>query len=76
MAGLPAPPHADGAPPADPVDVVTDASVRFATYLELLAHRLGERGLDDAERERLAAALAGVQWTVARVSAVVGITAD
>ncbi|HEY1228075.1 MAG TPA: hypothetical protein VGF26_12230 [Ramlibacter sp.] len=42
----------------------------------MLAHQLGERGLDDAERERLAAALAGVQWTVAKVSAAAGITSS
>ncbi|MEU5862765.1 MULTISPECIES: hypothetical protein [unclassified Nonomuraea] len=70
MTSLPAPPHAPVNSPVDPVDpgaVVTDASARFATHLELLAHQLGEHSLDDAERERLAAALAGVQWTVAKV---------
>lgn len=73
VTSLSAPPHADVDPPVDPVDVVTDASARFATHLELLAYQLGERGLDDVERERLAAAVAGVQWTVARVSAAAGL---
>ncbi|MEV4019500.1 hypothetical protein AB0J35_54350 [Nonomuraea angiospora] len=69
MTSLPPPAHTS----VDPVDVVTDASARFATHLELLAHPLGEHGLDDAERERLAAALAGVQWTVVRMSAAAGL---
>ncbi|YCK35223.1 hypothetical protein ACNF49_14380 [Actinomadura sp. ATCC 39365] len=75
MTSLSARPHADVEPSPDPVDVVTDASARFATHLELLAHQLAEHDLDDAEREWLAAALADVQRTMARVSAAAGITA-
>ncbi|WP_219516299.1 hypothetical protein [Nonomuraea ceibae] len=45
-------------PPRDPVDVAVDACTRFAAHLVLLSHQLGEHGLDDSERERLAAALA------------------
>jgi hypothetical protein len=51
-------------PAGDPVDIAVDASRHFATHLELLAHQLGEAALQAGERERLAAALAGVQWTV------------
>ncbi|NRQ32436.1 hypothetical protein HII36_11380 [Nonomuraea sp. NN258] len=60
-------------PAVDPVDVATDACARFATHPQLLAHQLDTGALTDNERERLAAALAGVQWTVAQVSAAVDI---
>ncbi|GAA2771549.1 hypothetical protein [Nonomuraea dietziae] len=45
-------------PTRDPVDITVDACTRFAAHLMLLSRQFGEHGLDDGERERLAAALA------------------
>ncbi|MGW3353261.1 hypothetical protein ACWDA3_59085 [Nonomuraea rubra] len=59
------------APPRDPVDIATDASTRFATHLEVLAHQLGESDLTGAERERLAAALELAAHAVARVAGLI-----
>jgi hypothetical protein len=57
----PAPPVLAGRPAQDPVDVAVDACTRFAAHLVLLSHQFGEYGLDDDERERLAAALTVVE---------------
>jgi hypothetical protein len=64
------------APSRDPVDIVTDASTRFAAHLEVLAHQLGESALTDTERERLAAALELTTQALARVTRAAGLIAE
>ncbi|MEU8251625.1 hypothetical protein [Nonomuraea sp. NPDC048916] len=68
----PAPPAALASPARDPVDIAIDACTRFATHLVLLSHQLGEHGLDDGERERLAAALTIVERAMSVTAAAAG----
>jgi hypothetical protein len=59
------PPHTV-TPARDTVDVAADASHRFATHLELLAHHLGEAALEPGERRHRHRATPKIRRTVCR----------
>ncbi|MFC7593675.1 hypothetical protein ACFQYP_65630, partial [Nonomuraea antimicrobica] len=62
-------PHTDDSPlPVDPVDIAVDACVLLANHLDLLAHQIRERVLNDHDRVRLAAAATRVEKALATIT--------
>ncbi|MFF4625445.1 hypothetical protein [Nonomuraea jabiensis] len=54
--------------PAGPVDIAVDACVLLANHLDLPAHQMRERVLDDHDRARLAAAATRVDKALATIT--------